>query len=188
MNGKGKGNKGERIVCKILTKWITGKDKPYVFWRSANSGGLATTLNMYDDLSGDIIAIRPEGKIITNIFSLEIKTGYTDTNIDKCLKYNKNENLRDFWIQCCNDAKKANKNPMLIYNRKGELAKNMWIGLCNKGLMINENFSKLCKLSYVMINFDEKYNLPTINLFNFQEFMDFISLKDLKEIMKHAAG
>ena len=31
---------------------------------------------------------------------------------------------------------------MLIYNRKGELAKNMWIGLCNKGLMINENFSK----------------------------------------------
>jgi hypothetical protein len=109
--GKGKkiGNAGERLVCKILTKWLTGKDKPYVFWRSANSGGLATTLGMYDDLSGDIISVRPEGKIITDHFSLEIKTGYDDTNIDKCLKNNKTENLKSFWIQCCSDAQNANK-------------------------------------------------------------------------------
>lgn len=72
--GKAKGNAGERLVCKILTKFVSGQEKPYAFWRSANSGGLATVLGMHDDLSGDIIALRDEGKPITNNFSLEIKT------------------------------------------------------------------------------------------------------------------
>ena len=146
--GKSIGNAGERLICKILTKFVSGQDKPYAFWRSANSGGLATVLGMHDDLSGDIIALRPEGRIITDIFSLEIKTSYKDTCIDKCLKDNKNENLRDFWTQCNRDAINAKKLPLLIYNRNGAQPKNMWIGFCNNGI---EMLSKLNDLVCVSI-------------------------------------
>ena len=37
-----KGGDNERNVSKFLTKWLTGKEKPYMFWRQDASGGLAT--------------------------------------------------------------------------------------------------------------------------------------------------
>ena len=42
MGGKAKGSAFEREVCKMLNVWLTGKEKPYVFWRSPSSGALAT--------------------------------------------------------------------------------------------------------------------------------------------------
>ena len=174
-NGKAKGSGGERLVCRILSKWINGTEKPYVFYRSANSGGLATVLGMYEDMSGDIMCIRPEGKDVADKFSIEIKTGYKDACLDKCLKDNKNEDFRDFWTQCNRDATNAKKLPLLIYNRNGAQPKNMWIGFCNNGI---EMLSKLNDLVCVSIKFDKKYELPNLNLFNFQEFLDIISIED----------
>ena len=117
-NGKAKGSSWEREVAKFLTKWVTGKEKPYVFWRSPSSGALQTISEALD-ASGDIIALRDEGKFLTNMFSIELKTGYPQASFDKHLKDTKNNDIKGFWDQCLKDALKAKKRPMLIFRKKG---------------------------------------------------------------------
>ena len=50
----GKGGDFERQVSKTLTKWLSGREKPYLFWRMPGSGGLATIHEENVGLSGDI--------------------------------------------------------------------------------------------------------------------------------------
>ena len=116
--GKAKGSGYEREIAKFLTKWITGSEKPYCFWRSPSSGALAT-ISAAMDASGDIIPIRDEGKFLTNLFSIEIKTGYPHADFFQHFKDMKNDVIKAFWIQCCTDAKKADKYPMLIFKKSG---------------------------------------------------------------------
>lgn len=175
MNNKAKGSNGERIVAKIFSKWMGAKNKEVWLWRSPNSGGAATMNKCYENTSGDLVAINDKALILLNFYSIEIKTGYKDACLDKCLKDNKNEDFRDFWIQCVGDANKANKLPLLIYNKSGSLPKNMWIGFCDNGI---EMLSKLQDLVSISIKFDKKYELPNLNLFNFQDFLDNISIED----------
>ena len=118
----GKGGDWEREVSKTLTKWLTGTEKPYVFWRAPSSGGMATRSLLNAELSGDIIAIRPEGEWFINEFSIECKVGYPQSNIHKHLKKVKGDEIKAFWKQCVNDAVKAKKKPMLIYKKKGHNA------------------------------------------------------------------
>lgn len=117
MNGKCKGSTFERNVAKILTKWVSGKEKPYIFWRSPSSGSLAT-LSAAEDVSGDIIAIREEGKFFTKVFSIETKDGYPEADFWKYFKTVKNNEIDDFWKQCQGDAQKAGKKGMLIFHKK----------------------------------------------------------------------
>ncbi|MFW6173620.1 MAG: putative PDDEXK endonuclease [Elusimicrobiota bacterium] len=50
---------------------------------------------------------------------MECKTGYENTSIDKHLKYNKSDPLKNSWEQCINDATKTDRHPMLIFRKKG---------------------------------------------------------------------
>ena len=116
--GKGKGSLWERDIAKTLTKWLTGKEKPYVWWRMPGSGAIATISEENKELSGDIMPLRPEGAFLTDKFSIEAKTGYPSSSFHKHLKGVKNDEIRLFWEQCCGDANRASKLPMLIYKKK----------------------------------------------------------------------
>ena len=117
-NGKAKGSGFERDVCRILTKWITGVEKPVIFWRSPASGGLGT-IKTAENVSGDIIAIRPEAEWFTQVFSVECKTGYPNACLFKHLRNVKNDEIEQFWTQCITGAHEDNKSGMLIYKKKG---------------------------------------------------------------------
>lgn len=116
-----KGGNWERDVCKFLSKWVSGHEKPYIFWRTGGSGGVFTVSEgkAGEYFSGDICAIREEGKFLTEKFSIECKTGYKEASFDKHFKYNKSDPFKSFWIQVVNDSQKANKYPMLIFRKKG---------------------------------------------------------------------
>lgn len=49
-----KGGSFEREISKYLTKWLTGTEKPYKYWRQDASGGLATIHAENVHLTGDI--------------------------------------------------------------------------------------------------------------------------------------
>lgn len=117
-NSKAKGSGWERDIAKLLTKWITGSEKPYIFWRSPASGGLGT-MKMAENVSGDIVAIRPEGTFFTDIFSVECKTGYPNACLFKHLRDVKSNEIEQFWTQCSTGAREDNKSGMLIYKKKG---------------------------------------------------------------------
>jgi hypothetical protein len=53
----GKGGDFEREISKAFTKWLTGVEKPYKFWRMPGSGGLATIHEENTNLSGDIRSV-----------------------------------------------------------------------------------------------------------------------------------
>jgi len=153
VKGKGKGSAWERDICKYLSKWIQGSEKPYLFWRQPLSGGLATISELNKDLSGDIRSISPKSEWWP--FSVEAKTGYPKTSFWQHFKDLKHFNIADFWIQCTDDAKKADKYPMLIYRK-----------LRQKPISIQMNWN----------------NLESIVFYSFKDFFNTITPEDIKGI------
>lgn len=164
-NGKAKGSAWEREIAKALTMWVTGKEKPYVFWRSPSSGALAT-ISQSLDTSGDIIAIRPEGKFLTDIYSIEAKNGYPAASFDKHLKKTKNNDIESFWKQCVSDAEKAGKMPMLIFKKKG----------CQPIVGI---IADVGNLKYISLKF---ITLPTVRFYDFYNFLESVKPENIGSI------
>lgn len=144
----GKGGSFEREICKDLSKWIQGTEKPYIFWRGRGSGGTFTTSHLVgEDFAGDVYAVRDEGRFFTNIFSIELKTGYKESSLDKFLKYNKSDPIKDFWEQCTTDAQKSAKLPLLIYQKKGIQPK--WVGINYVAQNVLSDYLKLCRFVHL---------------------------------------
>ncbi len=79
--GKGKGNSFERQICKQLSLWWShGKDED-VFWRTASSGAMANVRSKKCKKSfgqyGDVQAINPIGQPLIDLFTIELKRGYS---------------------------------------------------------------------------------------------------------------
>jgi len=171
-NGKAKGSGYERDICKMLTTWLTGKDKPYVWWRSPSSGALATITAQNPNLTGDIISVLPEGNFLTDKFSIEIKTGYPKSSFNKFFSGAKNNELEMFWKQATVDATKSNKEPMLVYkkDRKEPL---LFIRE-----YVKDKFPQLEELNYFIVKFGNE----RIGVFNTDAFFTKIKPSDIMEM------
>lgn len=116
VNSKNKGSRGERYVVECLKKWWGSDD----FMRSPESGALSTQLESFGapkDITG-----RLAGDILTPSdfpFCIESKF-YAEIDLYSVIRNPENNDLRNWWEQCKNDATKANKIPMLFFreNRK----------------------------------------------------------------------
>lgn len=81
---KDKGSDFERDICRKLSLWWTKGERDDIFWRTASSGALATIRKKNGKKtfgqSGDIQATDPIGQPLIDLFSIELKRGYsTDT-------------------------------------------------------------------------------------------------------------
>ena len=170
--GKAKGSAYEREIAKTLTKWCSGQDKEYWFWRSPSSGAVSTITEGNGEIAGDIIALKPEGTFLTSKFSIEVKVGYPTSNFHKHLKKVKNDEIRDFWSQCCNDADRADKLPMLIYKKKQY---NALIGVS----VIND---KLKEIPSLIMTWGDYNDLPICHFFDLEEFLNTVTPEDIKNL------
>ena len=173
------GSNWERDVCKFLSLWVQGTEKPYLFWRGRGSGSVFTR----DDLSGesfagDIYHVREEGKFITDKFTIECKAGYPQTSLDNHLKYNKKDWVREFWLQTINDAHKTNKFPMLIYKKKG--FSTPWLGICeNTFPYFKESVNDI---RYIHVRYEDE--IEDIYFFELYEFFNNINIDEIKSIKR----
>jgi hypothetical protein len=175
-NSKSRGSGFEREIAKTLTLWITGKEKPYVLWRTPSSGAMITN-KVSTDASGDIIAIMPEGRVITDVISMEAKVGYAEVDLMKHFKKQKNNILEGFWEQCIRDSRIANKHGMLIYRKKGYP---IVIGV-EKLLIDKLQKQKDVKLpKSISLIFES--DLPEMVMFDFIDFFGSITPKNLLKI------
>lgn len=174
--GKAKGSGYEREIAKFLTVWITGIEKPYLFWRSPSSGALCTIANA-DSVSGDIIPIRDEGKFLTNVFSVEVKTGYPKADFFQHFKGLKNDIIKDFWLQCCLDADKAKKYPMLIFKKSGLKP---IVGINNTVRAELSDYVELPKS--LMVIYDD--NTQSINFYDMNVFFGVVTPDIIKKMEK----
>jgi hypothetical protein len=163
-----KGGQFERDIAKTLTEWVTGKKSPYVFWRTPSSGQLMT-VSQAVDVSGDLMAIRPEGTFLTNKFSFECKNGYPKANFHKHLKGLKNDEIYEFWNECIRDARGAGKRGVLIWRKKNHP---IVIGFeVDTAKFFREEKLELPAKSLIL-NYGGV--LPSIEFFDFKDFFDFI--------------
>ncbi len=166
----GKGGAFERDICKDLSRWIQGKEKPYIFWRGRGSGGVFTSSALVgEDFAGDIYLVRDDGRFLTDRFSIECKTGYKEASLDKHLKYNKSDPIKSHWEQCTSDAGKSNRLPLLIYQKKCMQPK--WVGI---NTITRDSLSKsLVGLRYIHLYWAE--DLEDTWFFGYDEFFLTIS-------------
>lgn len=174
-----KGGSFERYISKFLTKWLTGKEKPYAFWRMPASGGLATISEENKDLSGDIIGITIEAKEICSVINIECKTGYPQTSFWQHFRET-NFKTEEFWKQSVHDASKANKHPVLIYRKKN---KRPAVGITSD--MYDELYAikySLFDIPSISIRFPVKSGIPELVLLDFEKFFDCIRPEELKQL------
>ncbi|MFA5025435.1 MAG: hypothetical protein WC503_02950 [Candidatus Shapirobacteria bacterium] len=161
--GKKKGGAWEREVSRYLTAWASGQIKDMWYWRSPGSGSVAT-MSKHMNISGDIVSLTPEADVLTNLFSIEIKVGYKETDFFQYFRKCK-FNLESFWAQCCRDAKKSNKEPLLIYKKPPIL---VGIG----------GFLKI-EIPHMTIQFN---NLEDLHLYEFTKFFEVVTFESLKAL------
>lgn len=81
MASASKGSVFERQVCGDLSRWWTHGERDDVFWRTAGSGGRATTRQQRGKQTagghGDIAAVDPIGEPLMRAFCFELKRGYS---------------------------------------------------------------------------------------------------------------
>lgn len=174
-----KGGNFERDVCKYLSKWLTGSEKPYQYWRMPGSGSLCTIHEEMEHMSGDIRAITKEAKFLTECFSIECKTGYPKTSFWQHFNNPKINNIRDFWIQCIRDADKSNKNPMLIYRKKG---KKSIVGVCcNMEYEIYKHIEP--NMNTITLDFSNELNIRSVTFFDMNQFFETVTPDLMKKII-----
>ena len=80
-----KGGKFERDFCRQLSLWWTNQVRDDLFWRTAGSGGRATTRAKSGKQSaghaGDITSTDPSSQPLTDLISFELKRGYNSCTI-----------------------------------------------------------------------------------------------------------
>ena len=174
-SGKSKGSGFEREIAKFLSMWLTGQDKEYFFWRTPSSGGMATISEANKEISGDIIAIKPKGALLTDVFSIEAKTGYPKASFHQHLKANKNFEIENFWTQCIRDATKADKHGMLIYRKLGFP---IIVGIDET---VREKILYHAKLpKRVVLCFEN--GTPDINFYDMESFFQIVTPEVIKKI------
>lgn len=173
-----KGSEWERNICKFLSKWIQGTEKPYIFWRGHGSGGMFTTSDAVGEaFSGDVYSVRKEGYFFTDRFVIEAKNGYKSASFDKHFKYNKSDPLKEFWTQVSNDSKKSDKMPMLIYKKKG--LPTPWLGI--NPIVYDKLKIHLRGLRFMHVGWGME-SLDDIWFFEMKEFFDSITPEIIKEL------
>lgn len=80
-----KGSQFERDLCKRLSRWWSKGERDDLFWRTATSGGRATTRAKSGKKtvgqSGDIAATDKSAMKFTKLITVEAKRGYTEATI-----------------------------------------------------------------------------------------------------------
>lgn len=167
-----KGSSFERDISKYLSKWLTGSEKPYQYWRTPGSGSLCTIHEENAGLSGDIRALTSDAKFLTNAFSIECKTGYPGTSFWQHFSDTKTFKIREFWEQSCRDAERANKIPMVIYRKKGKKPLMcVHLGVLDQIIGIKNPYPH----NSMTITFREGYDLSPMFVCDFEEFFSYVT-------------
>lgn len=175
--GKSKGGNFEREIARYLTKWLTGQDKEYYFYRSPSSGAVSTVSACNGEISGDIISVKPEGRVLTDLFSIELKTGYDDVDLLKMFKSNKNNTFDDFWVQCIRDSRRANRYGMLIFRKKGyPTIMGTEIDVIKSLKKQKVNLPKSITIDYI------DSDLPNMVIFSLIDFFESVSPFNMKKV------
>ena len=154
INGKKKGSKNERNLCKWWQSW-SGIE----FTRVPASGGLRWSKT--DNITGDLICA-DERHSRRFPFSIEAKS-YKDFRFEHIILGNKNIKILEFWEQAKADAIRGNKVPILFMRYNGMAASTWFVIITENVYKLWEKQSGILKYPLVKILLHEGEHLVVMN-------------------------
>ena len=125
MSKSGKGSSFERDICRQLSLWWSNGKRDDLFWRCAGSGAMAKTRSKIGKQTfgqyGDVQATDPAGQPLLNVFTIEIKRGYSSANFINMLDKPGNAAIQTwelFYNQVTQDATNAKSRAWMIIWRR----------------------------------------------------------------------
>jgi len=129
-----KGSSYERKICKLLSVWWTEGERDDVFWRTAGSGARATSRRKQGKhtfgQTGDVQATDPIGQPLIDLFSIELKKGYSkDTFMDVFDKkpHMAQQGFEKWFAQAREDYKDAGAKSYMIITERNQRASLVFI-------------------------------------------------------------
>jgi len=120
-----KGSEFERTISKQLSLWWTNGDRNDVFWRTAGSGAMAKTRSKQSQTAfgqyGDIQATDPVGQSLIDLFTIELKRGYssfTFADVLDCSRKSASQTYERFLDQVKQDKKNANSKYWMLITKR----------------------------------------------------------------------
>ena len=191
MAGSHKGSAYEREICVLLSKWWSNGKSDDIFWRTPGSGARATTRKKKNKESlgcGDIQATNPKGQPLIDMFSIELKRGYSTSTFADLMEPSTTANAKPcqyekFIHQACADhINSGSQSWMLIVKRNRK-----------KAIIIIPfvTYKKLKEITKIALNkppcFHLNCNLQTEQLRIFGCTLErFLSMVQPKDIIKLA--
>jgi len=189
---RGKGSGFERQICRELSLWWTqdrGQQRDDIFWR--NRLRRTTKTPSAEAQLGDIKADDPIGSPLTEVFNIELKTGYSTNKsknipwdlldgIDYTERKQRKEKYQPklivFWEQCLRDAQISGRIPWLIFKRDYHVP---------VSVIKRETFNNLAQwqgdlqLPYIVYKTDD-YELCLSRL---EKFLEWLNPQIIKQIL-----
>jgi len=181
--GKLKGSKYERDICRILSKWLTGKTDPVAFWRSASSGAQATQMGKTGKESnqqGDIKGATEEAIFITDRIYFECKS-YANWNLD-CLICDDRKGVIKEWLnKLFIEASSVIKIPWLIFKRNSSTNY-----ICIEDSVVSRLIKNKANLQsgFIMFNFYVPEGLISLSIYRLDFFLSQVTPGILRKTLK----
>ena len=167
--GKQKGSQFERDVCRLLTKWITDKQSPEIFWRSASSGAKSTQdakVGRDTNMHGDLMAVNLQAEWLMSKYVVECKS-YAKLDWGGFI-FGKG-NIYSWWDKVCGISCDISKSPMLIMKENR----------CPIRVIMHrsEDIEICLRTSSVEIIKVRTYSRSTVIIFELSDFCNFVDYK-----------
>lgn len=152
LRGGGSSSKGssyERELCKQLSLWWTNGDREDIFWRSSGSGARAKVRGRAGRATagqhGDMAATDPIGAPFIEVFTVEIKRGYSEHTVQDMLDRGVDGGVQEwerFFSQTIESHQQAGSYSWLLITRRDRRRAMIWMPmLVYQCLRSNELFS-----------------------------------------------
>lgn len=137
LRGGGSSSKGgdyERDICRLLSTWWTDGARDDIFWRSSGSGARAKVRHRAGagtaGQHGDVAATDPVGVPFVDVFTTEIKRGYSEYTIHDLLDKLPGAGVQEwehFFAQAIESYEQAGSLSWLLITRRTRREALVWI-------------------------------------------------------------
>jgi hypothetical protein len=190
--GSSKGGAFERELCRVISLWWTENTRDDIFWRTPGSGAMAKTrskksLSTYGAY-GDIQATDPSGQPLLQVFTMELKRGYTAHNFTNMLdKLDKSASQmwENFYHQVCTDAMNAKSLSWIIVWRRDRHQTLIYTPMKIIRQIIKSGASQLKVIPHLRGKVSLK-DKTTINVFTclFDDFFNVVKPNHIRSLLK----
>lgn len=190
-----KGGEFERDICRLLSKWWTDGARDDIFWRTSGSGARAHvrhragagTAGQY----GDIAATDPIGAPLIDVFTIELKRGYSEYTVHDLLDKTPSAGIQEwdrFFAQAIESHEQAGSLSWLMITRRDRRVPLVWLPvqtfheLRHVGAFSNKFPVPLSRMKLSIRNLDNGENVMDAYNMHLDSFLEGVKQNHIKEL------